>query len=224
VFGMANRGILFVDNIHKLDNEKKELLIEAMETGKIHVRKSDSLDIIVPAEFRVVGTITGFVSSFDSVDRRLLDLFDIRLELREARQVENKTIGERIEMIKQTMTFESDPLEYRKKLFRGDINIRETILKGRKLLQRVKIDQSELTLIAKLNEDFANSGHEADISMSRISRTLAAFEGKESVEVEHIRQAAELTYRFRGKKTEEQVEKTSSLELLKSLVKNYAKE
>jgi Mg-chelatase subunit ChlI/Mg-chelatase subunit ChlD len=223
VFGMANRGIILVEDIHKLDEEKKEVLIKAMDTGEIRFRKSEDEEIVIPATFKVIGTITGHVSSFDTIDRRLFDLFDIRIELKDARKVEDRTISERIEMIKQSMAFESDPLEYRKKLFR-DIDIAETIVSSRELLPTVQIAQPELTLVGRLNVDFGNVGYEAELSMERLAVTIAAFEGEQMVQVDHVRRASELTYRFREKSKEEPIVKVSNIELLKSLVKNYAKE
>ena len=87
MFGMANRGIILVEDIHKLDEEKKEVLIKAMDTGEIRFRKSEDEEIVIPSNFKVIGTITGHVSSFETIDRRLFDLFDIRIELKDARKV-----------------------------------------------------------------------------------------------------------------------------------------
>jgi len=223
VFGMANRGILFVEDIHRFPVEKKEILIEAMDTGRIWFRNLEENEIVIPANFVIVGTVTGFVKSFEPIDRRLFDFFDIRIELRDARKVDDKSIEERIETIKQGMAFESDPLQYRQKLF-SDVDVEAIIDLGRKILPGVEIARPELTLIGRLNVDFGNAGYEAELSMARIARSLAAFEGKKRVEVDHIRRAAEMSYRFREKTSEEPVARLADIELLKSLVKKHAKE
>ncbi len=81
-----------------------------------------------------------------------------------------------------------------------------------------------MDLISRTCENFRVEGHEAELMIERIARTIAAFEGRKTPIVHDVIEAAQITLSHRTKKAPTLEARGSKIEGIKALVKRYAKE
>ena len=84
--------------------------------------------------------------------------------------------------------------------------LRDRIARAREILPDVSISDEMLKMIAQVCIDMGVDGHRADITMMKAAATIAAYNGRNSVDADDIREAATLVlpHRMRRRPFSEQ--------------------
>ena len=111
----------------------------------------------------------------------------------------------RVEVIKRRLAYEADPETFIADCQEEQEALATKIIQARKILTNVTISDELLVAVAKMAIELGVDGHRSDITTIKTAMTLAAFDGREEVLLEDIKNAAKLVlpHRMRRRPFEE---------------------
>ena len=132
---------------------------------------------------------------------QLLDRFGLCVEIEGIH--DPKT---RVEVIRRRQKYEDAPEEFIRSYEPQEQELRDRIVRAQALLPQVAVSDEMLLTIAQICIDMAVDGHRADITMMKTAATLAAYNGRTTVGVDDVKDAASLvlSHRMRRKPFSEQ--------------------
>ena len=187
----THRGILYVDEVNLLNDHLVDVLLDAAAMGRNYVER-EGISVSHAAEFILVGTMN---PEEGDLRPQLLDRFGLAVEVDSA-----FTPEERREVVKRRIAYESDPYGFMDSWHDVEAEERERILRSRQLLERVAVSDDILELITDICAEYQVDGLRADIVMYKTASTIAAYEGREQVTPEDVREAAEMALLHRQRR------------------------
>jgi magnesium chelatase subunit I len=188
LLAQAHRGFLYIDEVNLLDDHLVDLLIDVAASGENLVER-EGLSIRHPARFVLVGSGN---PEEGELRPQLLDRFGLSVHVRTPQDV-----AMRVEVIKRRDAFDKDPAAYKAQWQGESDKLQKRIVKARKLLESVVVDDDMLTLCARLCQQLGTDGLRAELTLLRATRALAAMQGKKKVTSEHLITIAPLALRHR---------------------------
>lgn len=183
ILAQANRNILYVDEVNLLDDHVVDVLLDAAAMG-INTVEREGVSYSHPARFVLVGTMN---PEEGDIRPQLLDRFGLSVAVAGEHQPE-----QRVEVIKRRLAYEQDAESFMKQYQADQEQLGQSIMQARRLLPQVAIDDDLLTLVAKIAIELDVDGHRADITVIKTALTLAAFIGREKVELDDLKKAVRL--------------------------------
>jgi magnesium chelatase subunit I len=188
LLAQANRGFLYIDEVNLLDDHLVDLLIDVAASGENLVER-EGLSIRHPARFVLVGSGN---PEEGELRPQLLDRFGLSVQVKTPQD-----IALRVEVIKRRDAFDKDPAAYKAQWQSESDKLQKRIVKARKLLASVTVDDHMLTLCARLCQQLGTDGLRAELTLLRATRALAAMQGSKKVKPEHLKTIAPLALRHR---------------------------
>ena len=187
----AHRGILYIDEVNLLNDHLVDVLLDASAMGRNYVER-EGISVSHAAEFILVGTMN---PEEGDLRPQLLDRFGLAVEVDGIMPSE-----ERREVVRRRMAFESDPFSFMDSWQEEEAKERERLLKSRALLDRVTVSDDILGLITDICAEYQVDGLRGDIVMYKTAGTIAAYDGRTEVNVEDVREAAQLALLHRQRR------------------------
>ncbi len=205
ILAIANRNILYVDEVNLLDDHVVDVLLDSAAMG-VNTIEREGVSYSHPANFILVGTMN---PEEGDLRPQLLDRFGLVVDV-----IGERDTLKRVEVIKRRLEFEDNPEDFVQKYEENQQELRDRIIKAKKLLNKVTYDDSILEIAATICINLDVDGHRADISMIKTAVTIAAFKGKAEVQKEDMLEAAKLVlpHRMRRRPFEEGVMDFSKIE------------
>ena len=196
ILALANRNILYVDEINLLDDHVVDVLLDAAAMG-INTVEREGVSYSHPARFVLVGTMN---PEEGDIRPQLLDRFGLSVVVTGEHNPE-----QRVEVIKRRLAYEQDADAFIAQYQEEQEALAARIIQAGKLLPQVSIADKLLETVAKLAVELGVDGHRADITVIKTALTVAAFNGRTKVELEDLKQAAKLVlpHRMRRRPFEE---------------------
>ncbi|MCB9452735.1 MAG: ATP-binding protein [Anaerolineaceae bacterium] len=191
VLAMANRGILYVDEVNLLDDHVVDLLLDSAAMG-INVVEREGISFAHPARFILVGTMN---PEEGDLRPQLLDRFALSVEVRGISDA-----AERMEILERHIAYESDPEKFRHDWAGEEVSLSNRIAAARKIVDDVQYDRRDLYTIAAITSNLHIDGHRADLVILKTARAHAAFDGRLNIDQHDILMAAELALPHRLKR------------------------
>jgi len=188
LLAQAHRGFLYIDEVNLLDDHLVDLLIDVAASGENLVER-EGLSIRHPARFVLVGSGN---PEEGELRPQLLDRFGLSVQVKTPQD-----IALRVQVIKRRDAFDKDPTAYRAQWQGESDKLQKRIVKARKLLASVVVDDDMLTLCARLCQQLGTDGLRAELTLLRATRALAAMQGSKAVKPEHLTAIAPLALRHR---------------------------
>jgi len=188
LLAQAHRGFLYIDEVNLLDDHLVDLLIDVAASGENLVER-EGLSIRHPARFVLVGSGN---PEEGELRPQLLDRFGLSVNVKTPQDV-----ALRVEVIKRRDAFDKDPLAYKAQWQTQNEKLQKRIVKARKALATVVVDDEMLTLCARLCQQLGTDGLRAELTLLRATRALAAMQGDKVVQPEHLKIIAPLALRHR---------------------------
>ena len=179
---------LYIDEVNLLDDHLVDLLIDVAASGENLVER-EGLSIRHPARFVLVGSGN---PEEGELRPQLLDRFGLSVQVKTPQDV-----ALRVEVIKRRDAFDKDPDAYKAQWQNESDKLQKRIVKARKLLDSVVVDDDMLTLCATLCQQLGTDGLRAELTLLRATRALAAMQGNKKVKPEHLKTIAPLALRHR---------------------------
>ncbi|KUH36502.1 MULTISPECIES: putative cobaltochelatase [Streptomyces] len=191
LLAQAHRGILYVDEVNLLSDHLIDHLLDAAAMGASHVER-EGVSVRHAARFLLVGTMN---PEEGELRPQLLDRFGLTVEVAASRDPE-----QRVEVVRRRLAYDDDPAGFAARWAGEEAALRERIVAARALLPRVRLGDDALRQIAATCAAFEVDGMRADIVMARAATALAAWDGREDVTVDDVRQAALLALPHRRRR------------------------
>ena len=194
----SDGNVLYADNINLFDTGIISSMLGCAESGKVIVEREG-----ISAEYDLDTTIIATMDPAEgSLPDGMADRFDICVQTHSLNEKE-----ERDSMITSNLEFDTDPDGFAERYSVSDNNILKKIEKARKVLKDVKITASDLIKISDVCVNLKVKGHRADISVARVSKVLAALDGRTDVSDGDIKEAAVLCLLHRRTETKKERKK-----------------
>jgi magnesium chelatase subunit D len=188
ILAEANQNILYVDEVNLLPDHIADDLLDAAATGW-NVVEREGISVSHPSRFVFVGTMN---PEEGELRPQLLDRFPLSVG---AERV--SSFVERMEVVRRNVRFEKDPEEFHKEFRAAQDELRTKIAHAREVLPNVEMPPKLLEAICKACAELKVDGMRPDIVISKAACTLAAFEDKTTVTLDHVLVAAELALSHR---------------------------
>jgi Mg-chelatase subunit ChlI len=183
ILAEVNQGILYIDEVNLLDDHLVDILLDSAAMG-VNTIEREGISVSHPSRFILVGTMN---PEEGEIRPQLLDRFGLSVDIKGMKDAE-----ERIEVIDVVEEFERAPETFAKRYDNKQEELRQQILAARALFNSVEISKELKTIIVEICLEFEVHGHRADFLIARTAKTIAAYNERQDVIDEDVRQAAEL--------------------------------
>ena len=184
----AHRGFLYVDEVNLLEDHLVDLLLDAAATGE-NVVEREGVSVRHPSRFVLVGSGN---PEEGELRPQLLDRFGLAVDVRTP-----TAIATRIDVIKRRDAFDRDPMAFLAHWQKADAKVRRSLEKARAKLEELTVPDGILERAAALCSALGTDGLRGELTLLRTTRALAAFEGAETVTLDHLRRIAAMALRHR---------------------------
>lgn len=184
----ANRGFLYIDEVNLLEDHLVDLLID-VAASKENIVEREGLSLTHPSNFVLVGS--GNPEEGD-LRPQLLDRFGFSVEVRTP-----SNLNDRVEVIKRRQAYDLDYNSFVSSWAELDLKLRKKIELARKRLSKVIVPDEVLEAMSKLCIFLNTDGLRGELTLSRASCALAAFERNSKVKISHVKRLAKICLRHR---------------------------
>jgi Mg-chelatase subunit ChlI len=196
VLALANRGLLYVDEVNLLDDHVVDLLLDSAAMG-VNTVEREGISFSHPARFILVGTMN---PEEGDLRPQLLDRFSLCVDIEGIADRDA-----RVQILERRVAYERDPEAFYVSWQAQEDALSQRIAQARLLLPHVTYARADLYAIAALIADLQVDGHRADIVILKTALAQAAFEGRTALSETDCLLAAELAlpHRFKRKPFED---------------------
>jgi magnesium chelatase subunit D len=187
----AHRGILYIDEVNLLNDHLVDVLLDAAAMGRNYVER-EGISVSHAAEFILVGTMN---PEEGDLRPQLLDRFGLAVEVDGSLEPESRR-----EVVRRRIAFEAEPHSFITGWDEDEALERERLLRSRELLPQVTVAEDILNLITDICAEYQVDGLRGDIVMYKTASTIAAYEGRTEVNVEDVREAAQMALLHRQRR------------------------
>lgn len=187
----ANRGILYVDEVNLLDDHLVDILLDSAASGWNTVER-EGISVRHPARFVLVGSGN---PEEGELRPQLLDRFGMHAEI--------KTVKDpclRVKIVEQRSKFDQDPYSCLNEYKVKQNELKKRILLAQDKLSSVVIDYALRVKISEICSELNVDGLRGDIVTNRAAKAFAAYNNKDTVDMEDIRVVIKLCLRHRLRK------------------------
>lgn len=184
----ANRGFLYIDEVNLLEDHLVDLLLDVAATGRNRVER-EGISVEHPASFVLIGS--GNPEEGD-LRPQLLDRFGLHTEVTTENYLKN-----RVDIVERRDAYDHDHDEFRESYAPDQEQLAKRIVRARSNLRKVIVPRPILEKIAQVCADLKVDGHRGELTIMRAARALAAFEGRKSVNEDHVRRVSAMSLRHR---------------------------
>ena len=188
LLAQANRGFLYIDEVNLLEDHIVDLLIDVAASGENLVER-EGLSIRHPARFVLVGSGN---PEEGELRPQLLDRFGLSVEVKTPQD-----LALRVLVVRRRDAFERNPQGFRDEWEVENQKLRQRIVKARKLVAEIEVDDDTVFLCARLCHQLGTDGLRAELTLLRATRAYAALQGHARVDATHVRAMAPLALRHR---------------------------
>ncbi|MFV9677702.1 MAG: ATP-binding protein, partial [Methanosarcinales archaeon] len=192
ILAAANRGILYIDEVNLLDDHVADVILDSAAMA-INVVEREGISVSHPAKFILVGTMN---PEEGELRPQLLDRFGLQASVESINDVDT-----RVEIVKLVESFETDPQAFRERFEGRQKELRTKIERAQQIVSAVTISDDLLRLTAATCIKLGVRTHRAEIVITRVAKTIAAFDGRTEVTSGDIKEAMELALPHRMRRT-----------------------
>jgi Mg-chelatase subunit ChlI/Mg-chelatase subunit ChlD len=184
----ANRGILYVDEINLLQDHIVDVLLDSAASG-INIIEREGISVSHPSRFVLVGSMNP-----EEGELRPQIADRLGLEVKIQAPIDSKL---RAEITHRVIEFNDDPNKFIEKYEKEQEELKNKILRARKILKEVEIPLSIYEFVSRIVSELEISSQRADITFIRCARAHAALNGRKKVDEEDLNVALDLVFEHR---------------------------
>lgn len=183
-----NRQMVIADDINLLDLNIVHGILSTSETKNLIIER-EGFSEITKTRFIFAATMD---SEEGELSPQMLDRFDLCIDTDVI-----KDEAERTKIIRNCLEFEKEPDKFIHYYELDIAKIKDNIEKAKERLSYVMIPEALLEIISELCLEMNVSGQRGDIALAKVSKTLAAVDGRDNVVFDDIKEAALITLQHR---------------------------
>ncbi len=177
ILGIANRGILYVDEINLLPSHIVNLLIDVSSSGWNRVER-EGISITHPARFTLIGTMN---PEEGEINPHLRDRFGLVIKIQAT-----KNIYDRIKILKYTLSFQNQPERFINKFITREKALKKKIIQARYLYKKITAEPNIIKSVANKQLVKCIEGDRHGFYLITAAKAYAALKGDAEIKTEHI--------------------------------------
>ena len=197
----ADGNILYVDEVNLLPDGIASTLICAAVSGENLVER-EGISYRHRCRFALVGTMN---PEEGRLRPQFLDRFGLYVPVAGESDLES-----RVEIIRRRMDFEQDPESFVRRYAQETRELAERIERAQKRVAIIEPDAAARELAVKFAAQADTEGNRCEIILVRTAAAIAAYEGRDYIGAQDIREAAEYVMPHRRRQTSEDPEEHTS--------------
>lgn len=187
----ADGKLLHVDCLNLQEVKAMRAMMKSIIRGDVVIEKDG-----VSGSYRCETSAIATVNITESMlDPRLSEMFDICVDM-----VGTRDPAERGRIDLDHFKFENDPSEFFGSLSTSSDILAERVSAARALLPEVTISDEMIRMIAGVCSEFGSKGFDSEFSTVKVSRVMAAMDGRIEVNNDDVKQALRLTLAHRRRR------------------------
>ncbi|KAA3648478.1 MAG: magnesium chelatase [Chloroflexi bacterium] len=188
ILGLADRNLLYVDEVNLLNDQVVDAILDAAAQGRYTVRRGP-VTATYWSRFTLIGTMN---PEEGNLRPQMLDRFGLRLLVRGLEEEE-----ERLEAYRRSEAYIKNPRQVAG-LFANDTLIaRDEVQAARDLLPNVELPDEIARHGLTLIKNFGIASLRAELTLFESARAHAAADARTEVNTDDLRQVAPMALRFR---------------------------
>ena len=168
----ANRGILFIDDIHLIDDTIVDCLLDVAASGR-NVVEREGISVVHPARFVLVAT-----SHLGDAPLRpqILDRFGLSVEVRTLQDIDDC-----VQIVERVLDFTADEEGFASGVRPAQALLTRRLARARRQLPHVVLPRSLALRVSEACSELGLDGLRGDISTCKAARALSALDGRSEV-------------------------------------------
>lgn len=191
----VHQGILYVDEINLLGDSILSILLETLSRGCVYVER-DGFSVSYDSKFTFIATMNPEESELRS---SLVDKFGIYVEVKGS-----KDIFQRMRIIKKRLKYEENPISFSEEYQEEENVLKKNLLEAKRKLQEITLSENIIKMAITMVEEANTEGNRAEIILLETAKAIAAFDKRNYVNIDDIKEAANFTLVHRRKKQKEE--------------------
>lgn len=192
ILALANRNILYIDEVNLLDDHVVDVLLDAAAMGVNSIER-EGISFMHPSRFVLVGTMN---PEEGDLRPQLIDRFGLVVDV-----FGEDDVLSRVEIMKRKIEFDKNNESFIKQYKEEELFLVERINKAKELIDKVTFSDEILEVISRISIELGVDGHRADIALIKTAITNAAFMGRDKVTKEDLFEACKLALPHRMRRT-----------------------
>lgn len=215
ILALANRGILYIDEVNLLDDHLVDELLDVAAMG-VNLVEREGISFSHPSKFILVGTMN---PEEGELRPQLLDRFGLCVNVETVRDA-----SLRKEIIKRRISFDDNPFKFIERWDKTDLQVSRGIEKARRLNGKIKEKDWVYDLVSKICIIADVDGHRADTCILKAAKAYAAWSGRTTLAPQDFIVAAGivLPHRLKKKPFDEEKKIEDLYKNLLTAVKEYS--
>lgn len=199
----ANKNILYIDEINLLGDYLLNSIFE-VNSQKINLVEREGVSIEEESDFILIGSMN---PEEGTLRNQFLEKFGLYVNLKGSEYLE-----ERVEIVKRRLNFEKDKEKFIKKYEREGKFLKEKLILSKKLIKNIEIGQELINLAMKIVLESNVSGNNVEYILLETSKAIAAYNGRDYINIEDLKEASKFVLSHRINKNQEQKQESKNSE------------
>lgn len=191
--GLMNRAdgnFLYMDDVNLFEQRMLSSVMDSVLMGRVKVEREN-----LSTEYKCNTTLIGTMNTHDSyLNPGIMDRFDICVNVDYPDGYEGRE-----EILRRDLEFNEDPDAFAEKYADQEKAVKDRIAKAKEIIRSVKLTDDDALLIANICATVDMGGLRGDVSVMKVSVTLAALDGRTSLTEDDIQEAAVMCLAHRRK-------------------------
>ena len=179
----ADGNIVYIDEVNLLTKTAADTLLDVCQSGYAVVER-EGISKTYPSRFLMAATMNPEESLLGA---QFTDRFGMYVQMKGMSEK-----SDRVEIIRRRMEYEKDPEEFCASYEAQDAMLADKIIVAKDILPQVKIESDMLESAAELAAAARAAGHRAEIFIVETAMAAAAYDRRETVEIDDLHEAARL--------------------------------
>lgn len=184
----ADGNILYIDEVNLLSDHIVSTILQAAG-NKVNIVEREGMSLANKSKFVLFGSMN---PEEGLLRGHFLDRFGLFVRVEGCREY-----PARAAIIEERLKYESNPALYIKQYTSATDALKEKIKNARQMLQYVKITENTARLAAAMASEANLEGHRGDLALIETARAIAALDGRKTVNIDDLREAAKYAFPHR---------------------------